>query len=110
MDGEDIGDEFKGYVFKIMGGQDKQGFSMKQGVLTQDRVRLMMSKGAPLPALTVGAGGGSRRSRARKVLGAEVVGRSRWCRCRSHFSMCEIQQKFPSGAATELVQALHQGL
>ena len=58
MDGEDIGDEFKGYVFKIMGGQDKQGFSMKQGVLTQDRVRLMMSKGAPLPALTVGAGGG----------------------------------------------------
>jgi len=28
-----------------MGGQDKQGFSMKQGVLTTDRVRLMMSKG-----------------------------------------------------------------
>ena len=38
--------EFKGYIFKIMGGQDKQGFSMKQGVLTQDRVKLMMSKGA----------------------------------------------------------------
>merc|ERR1711988_1314257 len=45
VDGEDIGDEFKGYVFKIKGGQDKQGFSMKQGVLTQDRVKLMMSKG-----------------------------------------------------------------
>merc|ERR1711988_2022848 len=28
-----------------MGGQDKQGFSMKQGVLTQDRVKLMMAKG-----------------------------------------------------------------
>merc|ERR1712118_543628 len=28
-----------------MGGQDKQGFSMKQGVLTADRVRLMMAKG-----------------------------------------------------------------
>merc|ERR1740117_2313463 len=27
------------------GGQDKQGFAMKQGVLTQDRVKLMMSKG-----------------------------------------------------------------
>merc|ERR1712146_792377 len=27
------------------GGQDKQGFSMHQGVLTTDRVRLMMSKG-----------------------------------------------------------------
>jgi len=45
VEGEDISDEFKGYVFKIMGGQDKQGFSMHQGVLTQDRVRLMMSKG-----------------------------------------------------------------
>ena len=45
IDGEDLGDEFKGYVFKILGGQDKQGFSMHQGVLTTDRVRLMMSKG-----------------------------------------------------------------
>jgi len=45
IEGEQLGDEFKGYVFKIMGGQDKQGFSMKQGVLTQDRVKLMMSKG-----------------------------------------------------------------
>ena len=45
VDGEDIGDEFKGYVFKIMGGQDKQGFAMKQGVLTTDRVKLMMAKG-----------------------------------------------------------------
>jgi len=45
VDGEDIGDEFKGYIFKIAGGQDKQGFSMKQGVLTADRVKLMMAKG-----------------------------------------------------------------
>merc|ERR1719352_762491 len=45
VEGEDLGDEFKGYVFKIAGGQDKQGFSMHQGVLTTDRVRLMMSKG-----------------------------------------------------------------
>jgi len=45
IDGENIGDEFKGYVFKIMGGQDKQGFPMKQGVLTHDRVKLMMAKG-----------------------------------------------------------------
>merc|ERR1711865_1276472 len=40
-----MGDEFKGYVFKILGGQDKQGFSMHQGVLTTDRVKLMMNKG-----------------------------------------------------------------
>jgi small subunit ribosomal protein S6e len=45
VEGEDLGDEFKGYVFKITGGQDKQGFSMKQGVLTTDRVKLMMAKG-----------------------------------------------------------------
>jgi len=45
VEGETLGDEFKGYVFKIQGGQDKQGFSMHQGVLTTDRVRLMMKKG-----------------------------------------------------------------
>merc|ERR1712127_565896 len=45
VDGEDVGEEFAGYILKILGGQDKQGFSMKQGVLTQDRVKLMMSKG-----------------------------------------------------------------
>jgi hypothetical protein len=33
------------YVFKVMGGQDKQGFPMKQGVLTNLRVRLLMSPG-----------------------------------------------------------------
>lgn len=38
--------EFKGYVFKIMGGQDKQGFPMKQGVLTNGRVQVRGRKGA----------------------------------------------------------------
>lgn len=37
--------EFKGYVFKIMGGQDKQGFPMKQGVLVPGRVQILMSPG-----------------------------------------------------------------
>lgn len=37
--------EFKGYIFKIKGGQDKQGFPMKQGVLTPNRVRVLMSPG-----------------------------------------------------------------
>ena len=40
--GEDLGDEYKGYIFKIMGGNDKQGFGMKQGVLTASRVFLLM--------------------------------------------------------------------
>merc|ERR1739844_744983 len=39
------GDEWKGYVFRITGGNDKQGFPMKQGVLTEGRVRLLLKKG-----------------------------------------------------------------
>jgi small subunit ribosomal protein S6e len=46
VSGEDIGDEFAGYVFKISGGNDKQGFAMKQGVLTNTRVRLLLADGA----------------------------------------------------------------
>ncbi|OLY84645.1 40S ribosomal protein S6-B [Smittium mucronatum] len=43
--GDSIGDEFKGYVFRITGGNDKQGFPMKQGVLVPGRVRLLLGKG-----------------------------------------------------------------
>jgi len=46
VDGDILGDEFKGYIFRITGGNDKDGFSMKQGVLVQGRVRLLMAKGA----------------------------------------------------------------
>jgi small subunit ribosomal protein S6e len=45
VDGEVLGDEFKGYIFRIAGGNDKQGFPMMQGVLKAERVRLLMSKG-----------------------------------------------------------------
>ncbi|CAH00122.1 40S ribosomal protein eS6 [Kluyveromyces lactis] len=45
VDGESVGDEFKGYVFKIAGGNDKQGFPMKQGVLLPTRVKLLLAKG-----------------------------------------------------------------
>lgn len=40
-----LGDEFKGYIFKITGGNDKQGFPMMQGVLVQGRVRLLLRAG-----------------------------------------------------------------
>ncbi|XP_055386197.1 40S ribosomal protein S6 [Condylostylus longicornis] len=40
-----LGDEWKGYILKITGGNDKQGFPMKQGVLTHGRVRLLLKKG-----------------------------------------------------------------
>ena len=43
--GDSLGDEFKGYVFRISGGNDKQGFPMKQGILTNTRVRLLFKKG-----------------------------------------------------------------
>jgi len=43
--GDSVGDEFKGYIFKITGGNDKQGFPMKQGVLHPTRVRLLLSDG-----------------------------------------------------------------
>jgi len=46
VSGEDLGDEFAGYVFRISGGNDKQGFAMKQGVLTNTRVRLLLQEGS----------------------------------------------------------------
>ncbi|XP_009326441.1 PREDICTED: 40S ribosomal protein S6 [Pygoscelis adeliae] len=42
---DSLGEEWKGYVVRISGGNDKQGFPMKQGVLTHGRVRLLLSKG-----------------------------------------------------------------
>merc|ERR1712096_549994 len=44
VDGSCLGEEFKGYIFRICGGNDKQGFPMKQRVLTTGRVRLLLSK------------------------------------------------------------------
>jgi small subunit ribosomal protein S6e len=45
VDGSSLGDEWKGYIFRIGGGNDKQGFPMKQGILTNQRVRLLLAKG-----------------------------------------------------------------
>lgn len=45
VNGEDLGEEFAGYIFRISGGNDKQGFAMKQGVLTDTRVRLLLKDG-----------------------------------------------------------------
>merc|ERR1719341_1043524 len=45
VEADSIGDEWKGYVVRIAGGNDKQGFTMKQGVLTNTRVRLLLGKG-----------------------------------------------------------------
>ena len=45
VDASCLGDEWKGYTLRITGGNDKQGFPMKQGVLTNGRVRLLLKKG-----------------------------------------------------------------
>merc|ERR1712180_8718 len=42
---ECLGEQWKGYVVRISGGNDKQGFPMKQGVMSNGRVRLLLSKG-----------------------------------------------------------------
>ena len=45
IDGSVLGQQFSGYVFRLGGGFDKQGFPMKQGVLTPRRVRLLLRAG-----------------------------------------------------------------
>jgi len=45
ISGDSLGDEFKGYVFKITGGNDSEGFPMRQGVLVNKRVKLLLRKG-----------------------------------------------------------------
>jgi len=45
VSGDGLGDEYKGYVFKITGGNDKEGFAMHQGVLNTQRVRILMREG-----------------------------------------------------------------
>jgi len=45
VSGDSLGDEWKGYIFRITGGNDKQGFPMKQGVLVPYRVQLLLADG-----------------------------------------------------------------
>lgn len=42
IDGESISSQFNGYVFKITGGTDKDGFGMKNGVLSTERKQLLL--------------------------------------------------------------------
>jgi small subunit ribosomal protein S6e len=42
ISGEVMDDEaYKGYVFRITGGNDKQGFQMKQGIMSSTRTRIL---------------------------------------------------------------------
>ena len=44
VEGENLGQEYKGYIFKITGGNDAQGFAMKQGIMRQGRTRILFKK------------------------------------------------------------------
>merc|ERR1712210_306611 len=44
MDGAVLGEEYKGYIFKITGGNDQQGFPMKQGIMRMGRTRILFKK------------------------------------------------------------------
>ena len=48
-----LGEQYAGYVFRITGGIDKQGFPMKQGVLVPNRVRLLLDKGTGAAGLAL---------------------------------------------------------
>lgn len=43
VDADSLGNEWKGYVVRISGGNDKQGFPMKQGVLTNGKVSIFLT-------------------------------------------------------------------
>lgn len=45
IEADQLGDEFKGYVLKITGGNDKDGFPMRQGILVKGRTRILMREG-----------------------------------------------------------------
>lgn len=45
VDADGLGESYKGYIFKITGGNDKDGFPMKQGIIVKKRIRLLLSKG-----------------------------------------------------------------
>lgn len=46
VDASALGEQFAGYVLRVTGGSDKDGFPMKQGVLVNHRVRVLLRPGA----------------------------------------------------------------
>ena len=48
IDGSIISEVFDGYKFKITGGFDKDGFAMKNGILSQAKKKVLLTKGCSL--------------------------------------------------------------
>ena len=68
FEGEQLGDEFKGYLFRIAGGADKTGFALKQGVNTRRKVKLLLANG------TCGLRRGREGTRQRKTVRGCIIG------------------------------------
>ena len=68
FDGDIMGPEFKGYLFKITGGTDRNGFAMKQGVATRSKVKLLLKPG------TTGYRFGREGTRLRRTVRGCIIG------------------------------------
>jgi len=44
INGEVIGEDYKGYIFKLTGGNDQQGFDSQQGIMKSGRTRILFKK------------------------------------------------------------------
>lgn len=73
FDGGLLGDNYAGYVFRITGGCDKQGFPMKQGILVNSRVKLLLTRGEVGYQAWRGRGGERNRKSVRGcIVGSDI--------------------------------------
>lgn len=70
IDGAAFGSQFEGYVFKIRGGQDTEGFPMVYGVCAPARVSLLLKRGA----VGYNAFRGRSGERRRKAIRGDIIG------------------------------------
>jgi len=70
VDGSIFGENFSGYVFKLRGGQDTEGFPMVFGVCAPARVSLLLKRGA----VGYNAFRGRSGERRRKAIRGDIIG------------------------------------
>lgn len=70
VEGTVFGSQFQGYLFKVRGGADTEGFPMKYGVCAPARVSLLIKRGA----CGFGAWRGRSGERRRKAIRGDIVG------------------------------------
>lgn len=73
MEGEVFGEEYKGYIFKLCGGNDKDGFPMKQGIMVNGRSRMMFKNGRASTYIPRRTGERKRRSVRGCIYGSDLA-------------------------------------